>query len=102
MIRPTSLYNIGKSWKIKGVKWSDVLEGFKSDGSMFTETDIHFIRLGFEGKSISESESLMPFGKYKGKPLDKVPVKYLTWCAEQEWLSDWPTLHQYLKENKYL
>jgi len=102
MIKPTSLYKLGKFYKDKGYAWPDVLLEFEYEDARFSDTDLHFIILGFENKSISESESLMPFGKYKGKPLDKVPVKYLTWCAQQEWLSDWPTLHEYLKKEKYV
>lgn len=32
--------------------------------------------------------TVMPFGKYKGMDLVDVPVHYLEWLVEQEWLFD--------------
>lgn len=28
----------------------------------------------------------IPFGKYRGEPIEEVPSGYLTWLLEQEWL----------------
>jgi hypothetical protein len=30
-----------------------------------------------------DSRTIMPFGKYKGKPLHHIPVPYLLWVAQQ-------------------
>ena len=48
--------------------------------------------------------SPMPFGKYKGKPMEEVPDGYLLWLLEQEWLEEkYPSVNQYIKDvQKYL
>jgi hypothetical protein len=106
MKKPTNLYDFGKliESKKKYKNWIEVREALKETIEKFslTETDIYFIELGFNGDNISGSEPLMPFGQHKNNPLDKVPQKYLKWCAQQEWISDWPILYQYLKENNYV
>ena len=33
-------------------------------------------------------EIVLPFGKFKGLPLDEVPLTYLDWLVDQEWLKD--------------
>lgn len=35
---------------------------------------------------------IFQFGKFKGKPLDQVPLTYLDWLVGQEWVND-ETLH---------
>ncbi|GAG20366.1 unnamed protein product, partial [marine sediment metagenome] len=34
---------------------------------------------------------------HKGKPMRKVPMNYLTWLSEQDWISGWEDLHEYIK-----
>ena len=34
---------------------------------------------------MAESLWLIPFGKYKGKPIEDVTESYLEWLVEQEW-----------------
>lgn len=43
-------------------------------------------------------DSIMPFGKYKGKKLIDVPAYYLLWCCEQEWCRG--NLKEYIEYNK--
>lgn len=45
-------------------------------------------------------DSLMPFGKYKGTPMGKVPAEYLDWLIGQKWISDWPQVEKYILDNK--
>lgn len=44
--------------------------------------------------------SLMPFGKYKGTPIGKVPASYLDWLIGQDWIDQWPDVEQYIEDNK--
>lgn len=41
-------------------------------------------------------EDTMPFGKHKGELLSDVPASYLIWLSEQDWISDWPRLKNYI------
>lgn len=45
-------------------------------------------------------ETIMPFGKYVGRPMDKVPASYLLWMADQSWAKQWPDILQYIEENR--
>jgi hypothetical protein len=38
----------------------------------------------------------MPFEKHKGKRIDSVPMSYLHWLSEQEWLVKWPDVYNYI------
>lgn len=40
-------------------------------------------------------ESIMPFGKHKGKKLGEVPDSYWLWFLQQEWSSKYPELVEY-------
>lgn len=42
-------------------------------------------------------ESLMPFGKFKGKKLEDVPASYLIWLYDENKCSG--ELKQYIKDN---
>lgn len=44
-------------------------------------------------------DTAIPFGKYHGKALDKVPLKYLDWCIGQDDLMGrYPEFHEKLVE----
>ena len=42
-----------------------------------------------------ETEPLVPFGKYKGKPIASLlnDTKYLEWCKQQEWFKNFPIVY---------
>lgn len=40
-------------------------------------------------------DSIMPFGKYKGKKLGEVPDSYWKWFLAQDWCDEWPDLVEY-------
>ena len=42
----------------------------------------------------------MPFGKYKNVPIGEVSADYLDWLAGQDWISKFPIVLQYIKENR--
>lgn len=42
----------------------------------------------------------MPFGKHKGKPLEKVPAGYLDWLDGQPWLDAHPGVRDYIAANR--
>lgn len=45
-------------------------------------------------------KSLMPFGKYKGQPMIKVPASYLLWLYDQKYNSVTAReVNDYIKEN---
>lgn len=46
-----------------------------------------------------KDESLLDFGKYKGKPMSQVPASYLLWCNEQDWIQNKPRLQRYIQKN---
>lgn len=46
------------------------------------------------------NELCLPFGKYKGQHVESVPAGYLLWCLEQDWISRYSRLHQYILKNK--
>ena len=44
--------------------------------------------------------SLMPFGKHKGKKLANVPAQYLLWCLVQgDIKTKYPELIEYIEDN---
>ena len=46
-------------------------------------------------------ETLMPFGKHKGKPMIEVPASYLDWLRDEEWLEErHPGIAEYIKDNE--
>jgi len=40
-------------------------------------------------------DSIMPFGKWKGTKLGKVPDSYWRWFLDQDWCNEWPDLVDY-------
>jgi len=42
---------------------------------------------------------LMPFGKYKGERMEKVPATYLSWIIDQPWINKWPDVEKYILDN---
>ena len=44
--------------------------------------------------------SPMPFGKYKGRPMNTVPAKYLDWLHDQPWIDDWYLVKDYIERNR--
>jgi hypothetical protein len=42
-------------------------------------------------------KDLMPFGKYRGKTMEKVPAGYLLWMADQDWSAKWPDVKEYIE-----
>ena len=48
-----------------------------------------------------EWDGVMPFGKYKDEDVSNVPESYLNWLSDQEWISEWPDVYEYLNENGY-
>lgn len=49
-----------------------------------------------------DDKSLMPFGRYKGIPLEGVPAGYLLWWADQSWTAQWPELLAYVDKHRDL
>ena len=45
-------------------------------------------------------ETPMPWGTHKGTPMGKVPPDYLLWLFKQDWIRDWPDVHDYLVANQ--
>lgn len=47
-------------------------------------------------------ESIMPFGKHRGKPLGEVPADYLVWLLEQDWATSdkWEGIYRYALNNE--
>lgn len=42
----------------------------------------------------------MPWGKHKDVVMGELPVSYLVWLLEQDWLPKWKELHAYLIKNQ--
>ena len=42
-------------------------------------------------------DSVMPFGKWKGQKLGKVPDHYWLWFLKQDWSVEWPELVEYAR-----
>lgn len=42
----------------------------------------------------------MPWGANKGVPMGQVPGEYLLWLFKQEWIKEWPDVHDYLVANQ--
>jgi len=53
----------------------------------------------FGGVKLTD-ESEMPMGKHKGTPMANVPAHHLRWLSEQDWISKYPELQEYITENK--
>jgi len=47
--------------------------------------------------SVLTDESLMPFGKYQGKPMEDVPADYLMWLYDNEKCSE--QVKAYIEDN---
>jgi len=48
-------------------------------------------------------KSKMPFGKHKGKPMEKVPASYLLWLADQSGFSTKNSeMTDYIEDNRTL
>jgi hypothetical protein len=43
---------------------------------------------------------LMPFGQFKGKPMQELPMDYLDFLIRQTWLKDWPGVWSYVTSRK--
>ena len=41
----------------------------------------------------------MTFGKHKDKLLSDVPASYLLWVFDQDWITKFPDLEEYVAEN---
>jgi hypothetical protein len=42
----------------------------------------------------------MPFGKYRGQPMERVPASYLDWLHGQDWIREWPDVVDYIERNR--
>lgn len=52
--------------------------------------------------SCLEGTDPMPFGEYKGEPLENIDASYLLWLYDQEWLKDkYPGVYGYIEANEY-
>ena len=38
--------------------------------------------------SLAPSEMEMPFGKHKGELLGDIPIRYLDWVGDQDWVQE--------------
>ena len=47
-----------------------------------------------------DDDSLMPFGKFKGERMEDIPAWYLLWLLKQDWITDWPDVHEYILDVK--
>ncbi len=46
------------------------------------------------------TETVMPWGDYKGTKLDDIPAAYFAYLREKEWLKTaWPRLSAYIESN---
>lgn len=53
--------------------------------------------------SLKTGEFVIPFGQYKGTPLDKVPANYLDWLRDQDWIPQkFPEIALYLQQHAKL
>jgi uncharacterized protein (DUF3820 family) len=51
-------------------------------------------------KQLTDSDPF-PFGVHKGKPMEKVPGKYLDWVQDQPFLKDrFPEVLAYIEKNR--
>lgn len=53
------------------------------------------------GKKLTDADRF-PFGRYRGKKVEEVPVTYLDWISRQDWIKDWPDVLAYIQENRNL
>jgi hypothetical protein len=44
----------------------------------------------------------LPWGQHKGTPIGQAPSAYLLWLFKQDWIRDWPDVHDYLVKNQDL
>ena len=42
----------------------------------------------------------MPWGTHKGTAMTDVPPDYLLWLFRQDWIRQWPDMHDYLVANQ--
>ncbi len=45
-------------------------------------------------------DSLMEWGEHKNKRMQDVPPDYLLWLFRQDWIRQWPDMHDYLVANQ--
>ncbi len=48
---------------------------------------------------MSEEPIIMPFGKHKGLKLEDVPAKYLLWLYDQDWMTKFEDIMDYIAGN---
>ena len=47
-----------------------------------------------------EDTSPIPFGQYKGRPMQNVPASYLLYCWDQSWLAfEYPEVYAYINNS---
>ena len=46
-----------------------------------------------------KDKSLMPFGQYRGIALEEIPVHYLLWLYQQDWIDKYPSVKGYITDN---
>lgn len=111
MITPYKMWHAGTAAKKErtNLSWFEITNSDEWDEfiekNKLSDILIGYFRQGFEGKPYTEAHTqrakdeangTMPFGQYKNWELEKVPMTYLIWCSEQEWIDKWPTLKAYL------
>jgi uncharacterized protein (DUF3820 family) len=47
-----------------------------------------------------DDDSIMPFGKHKGKRLGEIPDSYFRWFLQQDWCDQWPDLVEYANQSE--
>ena len=47
----------------------------------------------------TNDDTLMPFGKHKGKRLGDIPADYLIWLYDQEWFQKFEDIFEYVAKN---
>lgn len=65
-----------------------------------SDYELEFIKQGYEGRALqaTQLETIMPFGKLKGRKLIDVPTDYLEWCLKSDWISGWGNLDSQIKQ----
>lgn len=109
-----SKFSPGKLWNFGGMckdhdefthlLWDEFVkkDHFKewAEKHEINETEIEFIKQGWHGENLHavHTASIFPFGKYKGQTFKNVPVGYLQWTLQQDWLHKWGNLELQIKE----